>query len=83
MAVVSEEERIAKEKAALESMRNAQSNMRYAIERISTLETALAVAIESLESYSKYIPSRSYTYRGEKEIREMMLEKANSLRTKL
>lgn len=56
------EEQIASEKAAVEAMRNAKSNMTSALERIATLERALWNASSSISGLKNYIAPGAYTY---------------------
>jgi len=56
------EEKIARDKAAVDAMRNAKSNMDAALARISTLETALAYARDNLSRVKGYISPNVYTY---------------------
>ena len=56
------EEQIAKEKAAVEAMRNARANMDAALSRIVTLESALSAARDDLTRTKQYIGAGAYTY---------------------
>lgn len=56
------EEQIAREKAAVDAMKNAKSNMGTALERIATLESALAGAIAALSWTKKHVGQDSYIY---------------------
>jgi hypothetical protein len=60
------EEQIAKDKAAVDAMRNAKSNMDAALARISTLEEALSGAIGGLLEAKRYISPSAYVYGGAK-----------------
>ena len=56
------EEQIAKDKAAVEAMRNAKSNMDAALTRIATLENALGRAISDLKRAKHDISPSVYCY---------------------
>lgn len=58
------EERIAAEKASVDSMRRAKGNMEDALSRISRLEYALLAAITDMREHKTYIGSamRLYTH---------------------
>jgi hypothetical protein len=56
------EEQIAKERDAVEAMRNAKANMTAALDRISTLEFALRAAVAALSRCKGYVGASSYTY---------------------
>lgn len=56
------EEQIAKEKAAVLAMKNAQSNMGAALTRIERLEQALRNANSSISTLKGYISPGVYTY---------------------
>lgn len=56
------EEQIARDKAAVEAMRNAKSNMDTALSRIAALESALAYARDNLVRTKGYIGAANYTY---------------------
>ena len=58
------EEKIARDKAAVEAMRNAKSNMDAALTRIATLESALGTARDNLRLTKDYIGRGAYTYPG-------------------
>ena len=62
------DEQIAKEKAAVEAMKNAKANMDAALARISDLEYALHQSIEWIKRFKGYTPSAAYTYGGQKTI---------------
>jgi len=64
------EEQIAKERAAVEAMKNAKANMDGALQRIATLERALGTAREGLIKAKSYIPADAYGYRSEKTRRD-------------
>lgn len=59
------EEKIARDKAAVDAMRNAKSNMDYALARISTLESALNNARDAIRQAKGYIAAGVYTYPGQ------------------
>lgn len=69
------EEQIAKERAAVEAMRNARSNMDAALSRIGTLERQLADDRRSIEYYKTFVPKSAYAFRGEKTLHDIMDEK--------
>jgi hypothetical protein len=56
------EEQIAKEREAVEAMRNAKANMSAALDRISSLEGALKATIDNLGRARGYISPSVYTY---------------------
>ena len=56
------EEKIAQERAAVDAMRNAKSNMDQAFARISTLESALKSASMSISGLKGYIAAGAYCY---------------------
>lgn len=56
------EEQVAKEKAAVEAMRNAKANMDTALRRITDLENALNRAIEDLKRAKRDISPNVYCY---------------------
>jgi hypothetical protein len=64
------EEMLAKEKAAVDAMRNAQANMSNAIKRIETLERAFISFISNAEVALKHIPESGYLYRSETTCRD-------------
>lgn len=49
------EEKVARDKAAVDAMRNAKANMDYALTRISTLERALKDARDAIAHAKGYI----------------------------
>lgn len=59
------EEKIARDKAAVDAMRNAKSNMDAALARISALESALQNARDHLLQSKGYIAAGVYTYPGQ------------------
>ena len=58
------EEKIARDKAAVDAMRNAKSNMDAALARIATLEAGLERARANLTRTKDYIGRGAYTYPG-------------------
>lgn len=56
------EEQLEREKAAVASLRSAQSNMSKAIDRIGRLEEALSMLCTRFEMSIKHIPSEVYMY---------------------
>lgn len=68
------EEKIAKEREAVDAMRNAKANMTGALDRIATLEAALSRAIQSLSTAKRYIAPDLYPYRSEKSARDQVDE---------
>lgn len=56
------DEEIARERAAVEAMKNAKSNMTAALDRIKTLETALRDASGIISTLKSYIAPNVYTY---------------------
>jgi len=57
-----DDERIAREKAAIEKMRGAQSAMSTALSRIDELERALQTAIAALRTAKGYIGENAHVY---------------------
>lgn len=57
-----DEQRVAKDKAAIEAMKNAKANMGVAINRIETLESALRMARLRLKDTKEHIGRNSYAY---------------------
>lgn len=58
------EEQIARDKAAVDAMRNAKSNMDAALVRITTLESALKYARDNLTNTKQWVSASVYTYTG-------------------
>lgn len=56
------EEQIAKERAAVEAMKNAKSNMDAALSRIDTLERAINYALDRMKANKQYVSGNVYTY---------------------
>lgn len=56
------EEQVAKEKAAVDSMRNAKANMEATLSRIGTLERALSTAISHMRGHKDYVPTSAHLY---------------------
>lgn len=57
------DEKITREKKAIESLRGATASMKIALERISALESALRRAADTIEFSKHYVGDRSYVYR--------------------
>lgn len=73
MSVVSEaEEKMAREKAAVDSMRNAKANMDQALDRIATLERALSAAADRISRFKGYVGSHVYVYQGQRTAHQEM-----------
>lgn len=66
------EEQIAKDKAAVEAMKNAKSNMDAALSRISTLEYELGVARGEMTKFKSFVPKDGYVYGGQKSMHDVM-----------
>lgn len=64
------EEQIAKEKEAVVAMRNARDNMKAVLERVATLEVALAHAIEQLQRTKDWVPKSAYSYNSNNTIHQ-------------
>ena len=75
-----DEERIAKEKASLDAMRNARANMADAISRIETLEKHLAAACSFIDGMKRYVPKDAYGYQSTKTLHDTITENVQSLR---
>jgi multidrug resistance efflux pump len=56
------EDKLAQERAAVEAMRNAKSNMASALARVETLESTLRNAQASISRLKGYIAPNVYTY---------------------
>lgn len=56
------DEQIAKERAAVDAMKNAKANMDAALQRIETLERALKSAGSSIVTLKSYIAPSAYQY---------------------
>lgn len=56
------EEQIAKERAAVLAMKNAQANMGSALDRIATLEGALRSASSTISTLKAFIAPGTYAY---------------------
>lgn len=56
------DEKIAQERAAVEAMRHAKSNMTATLDRIGTLERALRDAASTMSSLKSYIAPQAYVY---------------------
>ena len=72
------EEQIAKEREAVEAMKNAKANMDKALARIETLTVALKFAYSDMATVKKWIAPDTYSYYSQKsrhnEIDEMLLK---------
>jgi hypothetical protein len=62
------EEQIAKDRAAVEAMRNAKANMETTLRRIALLESTLGSLIERHKATKKYIGADCYVYEGKKTV---------------
>lgn len=60
------EEKLAREKAAVDSMRNAKANMDQALDRIATLERALSALADRMARTKDYVGRSAYIYGGHK-----------------
>lgn len=60
--VAKTDEQIERERAAVAAMSNAKANMTAALDRIQTLERALASAKSSISTLKGYIAPNSYQY---------------------
>lgn len=78
-----DEERIAKEKASLDAMRNARANMADAIGRIETLERALGAACSFIDDMKRYVPKDAYGYQSTKTIHDTISENNDKFRRAL
>lgn len=56
------EEQIAKERAAVDAMRNAKANMEAGIARVSTLEFALRSLVAAHRGLKDYVGKGAYAY---------------------
>jgi hypothetical protein len=56
------EEQIAKEREAIDAMRNAKANMTTALDRIATLERGLQDAVSALARAKTYVGPSCYVY---------------------
>lgn len=68
------DEQIAKERAAVEAMKNARANMDASLNRIRTLEQKLQEALSSLRYYKTFVPAAAYSYEGKKKLHDIMDE---------
>lgn len=68
------DEQIAKEKAAIDAMKNAKANMDTALARIADLEYALGKAISEIKRFKGYVPASAYLYGGQKTLHSEMDE---------
>lgn len=77
------EEKLAREKAAVDSMRNAKANMDQALDRIATLERALSTAADRMQRFKGYVGSHAYVYAGQKTVHQEIDEAVSSARSAL
>jgi len=68
------EEQIAKDRAAVEAMRNAKANMDTALGRISDLERALGAAVQHIKRFKNYVPAVAYAYSSQNTLHNEMDE---------
>lgn len=73
------DDQIAKEKAAVEAMRNARSNMAAVLDRVSTLEKALRDAAGQLDEAAKQMPN-AYAYESRHTLKEYYAKQAENAR---
>lgn len=59
------EEQIARERAAVDAMRNAKANMDAALARIASLEEGLKTARHDLTRVKDYVGRSAYVYGGQ------------------
>jgi phage-related tail protein len=62
---MTDEERAAANKAAVDAMKNAKANMGIALERIAALESALGSALSALRQAKDDISPRVYAYKAD------------------
>lgn len=72
------EEQIAAQKAAIEAMKNAKSNMGVALDRISQLERALADAISALRQAKEDISPKVYAYKPDNQSQRTVHERIDT-----
>lgn len=77
------EEQIAREKAATDSLRNAQSNIRHSLDRIDTLEQAIRVALNHMNQHVRFVGSEAYVYEGKKSHQQIVREHIAALNAAL
>lgn len=75
-----DEERAAKEKDAVASMRLAQSNMSSALNRIKRLEQAVERGANAIRGLKKYAPERAYQYNSTKPVADEFDDAEKELR---
>ena len=68
------EEQIAREKAAVDAMRNSRAHMNEAISRIETLESAVRSAAYALKEAKGFTPATAYIYGGQKSVHDKIDE---------
>ncbi len=68
---------IAKEKAAIDAMRNAKANMATALERIETLERGIGALILSANIAKKRLLDGAYDYKGDRSWRTELQRATN------
>ena len=66
------DEQIAKDRAAVEAMKNARANMDASLNRIRTLENTLHDARRSIGLYKTYVPAAAYSYGGKDRLHDVM-----------
>jgi len=79
MAKIDEHEKQAeddrkRQKSAVTAMRNAQSNMSQVLERVKTLESALAAAAFSIRKAKGYVGSDSHIYNSTQSVSAYLSE---------
>lgn len=73
------DEQVAKEKASVDAMRNARSNMATVLDRVAGLENALRAAAVELDNAAKHMPN-AYGYESPKSLKEHYSEQAEKAR---
>lgn len=74
------DEQVAKEKAAVDAMRNARGNMATVLDRVGSLEGALRDAVTQLEAAAKHMPIDAYRYESRQTLKEFYNEQAAKAR---
>ena len=69
------DEQVAKEKAAVDAMRNARGNMATVLDRVGSLEAALRDAAGQLDEAAKHMPN-AYRYESRQTLKEYYGEQA-------
>lgn len=69
-----EEQKLQDEKAAVDSIRNAQNHMLAALNRINALETGLRNAADNLERCKGMMPRDAYPYNSTKRLHDVIDE---------